>query len=632
MSERSIRRQRQRRNAKLAAGGAALGAAVLAPAAGAATFQVTSLGDTQIISPPTPCTDDLADCTLDEAVLEANETSGGDVVTFASGLTGTIELGQEIEIYNDAVAIQGPGADQITVDGNGDRIFYAFAMDEPGTPVSISGLTLTGGDAGSGAGGAVRTGYSGDEVPDLTLSSMVVTGNTAEQGGGGVAPDGGSLTVRDSSFTNNVAGDPSVNGSNGGGAIHFYHADDLLIERSTFSNNAAVYDDDGYGGAAVIYTTGDVTIVGSSFVGNRATDGGGALHFWSQTGAVNIQNSTFSGNVADTGASGEDFCCTGGGAINFYDDDDQEPPRRVLNSTITGNSAATGGGVSHYLDDEDGDSGNPVEISSTIVAGNTASTGGPDLSDLTVEPPGRTGAFEIGFSLIGSTAGANVVETPAGSNLVGLDPLLGPLQSNGGPTPTHLPSGDSPVLDKGIANGLATDQRGLARTGDLGAIANAPGADGTDIGAVERQVADCSGTAALKIDGTDGDDSLTGSNGPDAISALGGNDSASAAGGNDCATGGGGNDRLKGGGGKDRLKGDAGKDKVNGGGGKDKLSGGGGKDRLSGGGGKDRLKGGPGKDVIKGGGGKDRINCGGGEDKVTAQPSDKVSKSCETVN
>jgi hypothetical protein len=663
MSERSIRRRRQRKvgsKAALAAGGV-LGATVLfAPAAHADTFQVTTTDD-ELGMGSTPCTDDPSDCALREAVYEANLNGEDDTITFASSVTGTIELdGPNNPIrVRDTVSIQGPGAGVLAISGDDDtQIFYSYGFLSEDDEFAISALTLRDG-YDSDEGGAIANIPSGDEAPNLTIESAVLTGNeSGYRGGGAVYSDEGSVTILNSQISGNeasqsggglflynsrglavadsVISDNSAVGDGGGGIKTYFRYDvggPVLIERTTFSGNTA---DEGYGGGMVIFGNelGDVTIDASTFTGNTADYGGGGVQLWRRAmgSEAVIQNSTFSGNVADAGPDDEEYCCKGGGGISLYNRFDEEDPLTIRNSTIAGNTAVTGGGVGHYSYDTTGYEGNDIlRIRSTIVAGNTATEGGPDLSHLNTMEDERDGFFDVGFSLVGSTAGAEVTESPAGTNLFGVDPQLGPLASNGGPTQTHLPAATSPALDKGIANGLATDQRGLARTGDLGAIANATGGDGTDIGATELQVADCRGQSALKIDGTEGNDSLTGSPGPDAISALGGADSANAAGGNDCVNGGGGKDKLKGAGGKDQLKGQAGKDNLKGGGGKDRLAGAGGKDKLSGGGGKDRLKGGPGKDKLKGGGGKDRFNCGGGKDKVTAQEKDKVSASCEKV-
>lgn len=89
----------------------------------------------------------------------------------------------------------------------------------------------------------------------------------------------------------------------------------------------------------------------------------------------------------------------------------------------------------------------------------------------------------LGFNLIQNTAGCPISGTTTG-NLLNVDPHLGPLQDNGGPTFTHMPAADSPALNAGDPAGcadnlghlLATDQRGIAR----------PQGASCDIGAVER--------------------------------------------------------------------------------------------------------------------------------------------------
>ena len=94
-----------------------------------------------------------------------------------------------------------------------------------------------------------------------------------------------------------------------------------------------------------------------------------------------------------------------------------------------------------------------------------------------------------GFNLIGNNSGATI--TPAQfSDQIGtagspIDPLLGPLQNNGGPTLTRALLSGSPAMDKGHSSGLATDQRGFPRTFDDPMIPNATDGDGTDIGAFE---------------------------------------------------------------------------------------------------------------------------------------------------
>jgi RTX calcium-binding nonapeptide repeat (4 copies) len=768
VSERQIRRARERtaeretrRSKRLGrkvalASGAALGATVLfAPAAQADTFTVTSTDD------------DGDEGTLREEIEDANDNPGDDVIAFASNVTGTITLTDgDIEIYYDALDIQGPGADVLEVVSEDSRIFQLYDFDSDGEQNSVSGLTLTGDTGGNGGaidsddqgsfgaslaldGMVIRDSYSGEDGGavrfdaeeygdtltitnsvianndaldnggglysvdgNVTISGSTISGNEAVNGvGGGAFTDDGSLTIVNSLLSENQS-DSGGNGNYGGGAVFVeetYDEDnetgtEVLVQSTAFLGN---YSDD-YGGALYLsQPDGDIVITGSTFADNEAANGAGGVYvqetyFGSD---LTISSSTFSGNDAGVDAdndggygggalidavdgdtlienstfSGNTASYSGGGIHFWYLNEDQTTT--IQNSTIVDNAAALnpadysgpygGGGIYLYDDVDSTDENGPVILSSTIVANNSAEEG-PDLGSGEFAD-----GFDAGFSLIESTDGARdpqqaeINEDPAGSNLFGVDPLLGPLAANGGPTQTHAPALTSPVLDAGIANGLAQDQRGRARTSDLALVPNRPGSDATDIGSVEIQAGDveaqCQDTVVRKLNGTSGDDTITGTGAAEAIFGLAGADTLNGAGGNDCvsgdqgrdnarggpgadiveggagkdrAAGGGGKDNVKGGGGKDRASGGGGKDKVKGQGGKDRLKGGGkkdrlagqkGKDNLKGGGGKDRLKGGPGKDKLAGGGGRDRLNCGGGNDKATAQPNDRVSANCEQV-
>src|SRR5215470_13010074 len=101
------------------------------------TFHVTTLADGGAGS-------------LRAAVARANAHPGADTIDFDSGLTGTIALtGGELDITGD-LAINGPGAAKLTVSGsNLSRVFQV----EAGETVSLSGLTIAGGNAGTGSGG-----------------------------------------------------------------------------------------------------------------------------------------------------------------------------------------------------------------------------------------------------------------------------------------------------------------------------------------------------------------------------------------------------------------------------------------------------------------------------------------------
>jgi hypothetical protein len=207
------------------------------------------------------------------------------------------------------------------------------------------------------------------------------------------------------------------------------------------------------GGAAAVYANGPdclVNITNCTFTGNHnraAMDGtGGAV---SNSGTMNIINSTFSGNFAPGEA-------VGGGAI-FND----------INST-----SGSGGGV--Y------ENGGTIKLQNTIVAGNTAPPGsGPDVFQ---------GMTSLGNNLIGTNSGSSGFTNGVNGDLVGSDavpinPLLGTLQNNGGPTFTMAELTGSPALNAG--NGavlgtplfLTTDQRGIGFPRKLGPA--------VDIGAYE---------------------------------------------------------------------------------------------------------------------------------------------------
>jgi len=115
------------------------------------TFHVTTLAD-------------AGPGSLRAAVAGANAHAGADTIDFQPGLAGTIALtGGQLDI-TDHLTITDPGADRLTVSGsNPSRVFKV----EAGEAVSISGLTVAGGNAGDGNGGIENFGA-------LTVSSAAI--------------------------------------------------------------------------------------------------------------------------------------------------------------------------------------------------------------------------------------------------------------------------------------------------------------------------------------------------------------------------------------------------------------------------------------------------------------------------
>jgi predicted outer membrane repeat protein len=398
-----------------------------------------------------------SNCSLREAIDEANGTADADTILFNSNLTGsTIQLTTGALEISQPVAIDA-GATGATIDGGqNDRVFYLQMITEY-DPVSISGLVLRNGIGSYNSqdnGGVVD-----NESADLTISDAVITGGYTTDIGGGIYSREGSLTIDHSTVSGNYAG-------SGAGVAAL--SGDVTIRDSTFSGNDTHEGDvgyDEYGGGLWAGAGATVTVDRSTFVDNTAGYGG-AIYAKNGSANVTIENATITGNHATTGDGGGLW---GAGNRSLT----------VTGSTVTGNDAmAYGGGLAVFGTGAD-------FVENSIVSGNTA-TDHPSSADL-------IGSYEdqlnTSFSLIGVPNSYYLYDGVPASNQYGANPKLGPLQQNGGPTRTRAPLCGSPVIDKGKAFSLDEDQRGLDRPVGLAGYpdSTAVGADGADIGAVELQ-------------------------------------------------------------------------------------------------------------------------------------------------
>lgn len=407
-------------------------AALAASQADAATFNVTNLNDSGAGS-------------LRQALIDANANAGADVITFQSGLTGTITLTTGQLDVTDSVDIQGPGPATISVSGNdSSRVFYIYSPSATEIAVDISGLTVTNGSAPIGGGIVIFNedvtlddmvitdslagsggGLWADGLSmDLTITNTEITGNDSVTGGGGgiyIGDTGGPLLIQDSVISGNYSFDC-------GGAIYFYDPDaDVTIDRTTISGNTTAC----MGGGIYLYNmdAGTFSITNSTISGNVADGPGGGMTVYNPSPIV-IRNSTFSGNSGYFG-----------GALMLYDGDGLT----LDFVTIVENTSAMASGAGIQMN-----SGTAV-ISNSIIADNT---GGDDLET-------GDGEFNVSFSFVESSSGT---VNDGGGNLTGTDPMLGPLADNGGPTETHRPEQGSPVIDAANpATTVPTDQRGQPR-------------------------------------------------------------------------------------------------------------------------------------------------------------------------
>lgn len=275
--------------------------------------------------------------------------------------------------------------------------------------------------------------------------------------------------------------------ANGGG---IFNNGTLALANCTLSGNSVQGGNGGNAGASA----GGRSAPGGA---GGAAEGGG---IWNAgLGTLNVTNCTFSGNSVNGGQGGAGFAnnCGGeggngfGGAVGI-----DSGVVALVNSTVSDNSASGGDGGAggfRYLTDPLCPGCPCVPSAGSSVGGIFNRIGQANIRSALIAvngPRDFAGAVASrGHNLIGITNGSDgwVSSDLTGSGTVPLNPKIGPLKDNGGPTFTMALLLDSPALDRGASNGLIGDQRGRLRPIDNPAITNSNNADGTDIGAFELQ-------------------------------------------------------------------------------------------------------------------------------------------------
>jgi hypothetical protein len=402
---------------------------------------------------------------LRQAILDQNARSGPDTIDFDPTFFSTprtINLNAAVGQLNvsDDLVITGPGAANLTINGgNGTRIFNVDNLTAI-INVTISGVTVTGGNGSSGGSGPVAADGGGIRTTDenLTLQSMVITGNgtTGSNDGGAMAVMGnGYVIVRNSTISGNTT-------AGAGGGMYFFSSGGLLMENSTLSGNSSA-DTVGGGG---IYFFGTVAVQGftirnSTISGNSASGSGGGIVFRylnTANAPISIQNSTITNNssAATTTAAG-----AGGGGISV-------------------NSVATVAGATAVL-----------SVQSSIVSGNSSAlaNGRDDIASITV------GMANVNFSAIGDADGFTLSGSSANNLPFGSALNLQPLGPNGGPTQTVALGGGSLAVNAGptTAPSVPFDQRGAGFVRVSGPR--------VDIGAFEVQAATAPTVSSVSVNG-----------------------------------------------------------------------------------------------------------------------------------
>jgi CSLREA domain-containing protein len=389
-----------------------------------------------------------SDCSLREAIAVA---SPGDTVSVPAG-TYTLTLGSELAIDKD-LALIGAGAATTIIEAFGTR----RQVDPSSVPklrifnvsccvVAIYGVTIRHGDVTLEGGAILNYGT-------LNLTDSVVSDNISIGKGGGIA-NHAVLTILNSTIRGNLATSSAATRSGGG----IWNGDQATLEvtNSTISGNSAI----GPGGG--IFDSGVTVAISNSTISSNVSDtSGGGIS--SENSALTMTNSTISGNRATLNG--------GGIRAVFHNAPKPLTEFRIINSTVVGNSALGGGGGiwAHST----------TTVFNTIIANSL--TGG----DCQIDQLGSKTLYTFGTNLASDGTCFHSWDT---QQIQGVDPLLGPLQDNGGPTFTHALLPGSQAIDSGSEyfdwgptwKFPTTDQRGVLRpkgaANDIGAFEFDPAA------------------------------------------------------------------------------------------------------------------------------------------------------------
>jgi hypothetical protein len=454
-------------------------------------------------------------CTLREAISNINDAAdtyqdcvptgsygSNDTINIQAGTYNITRSGSnedfnewgDFDLNSDTeLVISGAGPVSTIINGNNvDRVFHIISP----SGVTIENLSVIGGASPTRGGGVfsdqnnaqitlnnldihnnTASEYGGGvyiEDADLTIDSCSISSNTTLYGGGGVFSIGGLLVITNSTIDSNSANSSPGTGSGGG----IYNWGSGTIDKTSITNNLVGY----YGAGIFNQGSGgvNINITNSTISNNNATGGdynyGGGLYNGSVAVAT-IINSIISNNSAlNEGNTGR-----GGGIFNGGDNANLT----ILNTTISGNTANTGGGIASY---------GSITASSSTVSNNEACPAGggiyilagtADITNVTVSNNIATcsvGAFGAGVLLQeGSTAyiksstiAFNNSELSSGAGLFGSgatthdilntiisdnfpDNCYGVYSKNGSPTTTN-PAGYNISSDESCYFSLSGDQ------------------------------------------------------------------------------------------------------------------------------------------------------------------------------
>lgn len=345
----------------------------------------------------------------------------------------------DVTFRNNAAATPGP-------DVGGGAIYAIASLD-----VQVTGSTFDGNSASNG--GAVGLLQSDSRFTNDVFTNNRASGTGANYVGGaaagcaGVAQanqggsggNGGAIAIDGGSDgTHSVCGATfGANVSNEFGGALFRTADGAaqptLFDRSLFQKNQGKT-----GGALYVQNAKPLVITASTFSGNSAL-AAGAADLVSDT--LQVTNTTFDGNVATHGV---------GGALTL-----SNPGASGWLNNVTFNGNKSSGGPGYFSAAIFGTLNFP--ITNTVFANNLSADGGSPMQCFF--SPG-IGSDDVQWPQKRPVGG--LADNVCVTGIRFVDPLLGALAANGGPTPTVVPASASPLRKAGH-NCAPTDQRGVVR-------------------------------------------------------------------------------------------------------------------------------------------------------------------------
>jgi len=456
--------------------------------AAAATFVVDDSRDLVDVAPGDGvCATAFGTCSLRAAVMEANRRPGYDDPadeirlppglyrltippisrSFPSADSGALYFGQSqpLDLFGESPAttiIEQTVADRvirvggapattirgITVTGGNTMDGGAGISNDLGF-LTLDNVTIAGNSTyGEGCGGGLQTGY----YATARLVNVTISENRAYCGGG--LAGGGNLQMTFTTITGNRAS--RGGGVYWGGRPYLGAADGLKITRSLISGNFAE-GEFGQGGGMFLSMRGDTVpteggvVVDTSVRGNIALRSGGGFYQYSAFDSMRFDRVLISGNRA-----------LGGGGATV------RGPATFQNSTITENDAEVGGALAlqwNSVHTRYGESVNHrVTLLNSTLSGNRASLGsGIDTNSsawevfargtILANTPPEQNCVLSGPDLVYVDSGGSNLDSGTGcrfsffGDLSGVDPQLGPLADNGGPTLTHALLPGSPAID-----------------------------------------------------------------------------------------------------------------------------------------------------------------------------------------